>query len=82
MNHAPTGRESSGSDPALSMSVFYSAFFIFSLPFCAPVSHSSSGVMSRRCAVSREGGELPQQLEGAAHPSALLEHAANRLLAT
>lgn len=56
--------------------------FHLSLPSCAPVSHSSAGVASRCCAVSREGGELLQQLEGAAHPSALLEHTANRLLAT
>lgn len=56
--------------------------FHFSLPSCAPVSHSSAGVMSRRCAVSREWEELLQQLEGAAHPSPFLEHTANLLLAT
>lgn len=41
MNHAPTGRESSGSDPALSMSVFYSTgwhFSFFPSFLCACVS--------------------------------------------
>lgn len=72
----PIGRKTSGSDPALSISVFYSTGWHFSFfPFspCACVLLFKWCNEPMLCCRQRKGESL-QQLKGPPHSSALLEH--------